>query len=57
MRQVYGDGVGRDLGVRIVLKIRFLSNEWVAETVFEFFKRGDAQGACNKLVQAAREAW
>ncbi|CAD8104156.1 unnamed protein product [Paramecium sonneborni] len=35
----------------------FLSNEWVIETVYEFYKKGDAIGACSKLVQAAKEAW
>ncbi|KAM3129028.1 hypothetical protein pb186bvf_018872 [Paramecium bursaria] len=35
----------------------FLSNEWVCETVYDFYKKQDIQGACNKLVQAAREAW
>ncbi|CAD8188480.1 unnamed protein product [Paramecium octaurelia] len=35
----------------------FLSNEWVIETVYEFYKKGDCIGACNKLVQAAKEAW
>ncbi|CAD8184753.1 unnamed protein product [Paramecium octaurelia] len=35
----------------------FLSNEWVIETVNEYYKKGDAIGACNKLTQAAKEAW
>lgn len=32
-----------------IIVFRFLSNEWVIETVYEFYKKGDAIGACNKL--------
>ncbi|CAD8086814.1 unnamed protein product [Paramecium primaurelia] len=35
----------------------FLSNEQVIETVYEYYKRDDSQGACQKLVQLARDAW
>ncbi|CAD8097492.1 unnamed protein product [Paramecium primaurelia] len=35
----------------------FLSNEWVVETVYEYYKKDDTQGACQRLVQAAKEAW
>ncbi|CAK60058.1 unnamed protein product (macronuclear) [Paramecium tetraurelia] len=45
------------MGVLLILNIRFLSNEWVIETVYEYYRKDDTQGACQRLIQAAREAW
>jgi hypothetical protein len=33
-----------------ILFFRFLSNEWVVETVYEYYKKDDPQGACARLV-------
>lgn len=46
-----------EYGSIIIYIYRFLSNEWVIETVFEYYKKGDPNGACTKLVAAAKEAW
>ncbi|CAD8210342.1 unnamed protein product [Paramecium pentaurelia] len=35
----------------------FLSNEQVVEIIYEYYKKDDSQGACQKLIQLAREAW
>ncbi|CAD8202544.1 unnamed protein product [Paramecium octaurelia] len=35
----------------------FLQNDLVVQIVYEFYKKGDVNGACVKLIQIAREAW
>lgn len=38
-------------------KKRFLENEWVVETVYDYYLKGDIEGAVTRLINEAIIAW
>ena len=37
--------------------VRFLTNDWIVNTVYEYYLKNDVNGACIRLVEEATLAW
>lgn len=37
--------------------LRFLDNKWIVEVVYGYYLKNDAEGAVERLVKEATEAW
>ena len=40
-----------------IVILRFLDNKWIVEVVYGYYLKNDAEGAVERLVKEATEAW